>query len=276
MHSAFEFRTGVEEVQRQRARLIEIEKYLNTVTRRASRELVQILQPLFVAGAAFWLPGTGRELVQHGLEPHAIHPGGGEPCEIAVGIGVGLRVEQRIAIEGEVGVAEAKLVRGGRTLLRGRNSGRQLAHELEQRFLFDRQFFVELGFDEACDLGFALTRGVVGGSELQWRASRLQAAELDVEEVILAQGERQFFRRPVEQGQQLRVGQQMPVALDDGDVAAALLVACNARRLAQSHAAGERKDVPALRTDDGRETLDRHELPVAPDERVQAAGEMRE
>lgn len=68
----------------------------------------------------------------------------------------------------------------------------------------------------------------------------------------------------------------MPVALDDGDVAAALLVARDARRLAQSHAAGEREDVRALRTDDGSETLDRHELPVAPDERVQAAGEMRE
>ena len=68
-------------------------------------------------------------------------------------------------------------------------------------------------------------------------ALRFELAELDEKKIVFAQREGELLRVQPSKFEQLFVGQQMPVALDDGDVRARLLITRDARRIAQAHRA---------------------------------------
>ena len=123
---------------------------------------------------------------------------------------------------------------------------------------------------------FSRTRFFVGQRVTQWFALRLEVAQFDPEKIVFAQGEGHLLGRPVEQLQQLLVGQQMPVALDNGDIGSPSLIGSDARGFFQPHRAADPQDFRRFRAHYFGKSFDRDQRPVAPDEGVQAIWEMGE
>src|ERR1019366_698213 len=117
--------------------------------------------------------------------------------------------------------------------------------------------------------------GSVGWAVLQALALGFQVPQFDVEEVVLAQRECHLFGRPPQELQELLVGQQMPVALDDGQRGTALLLDGNPGWPRQPHAPAQAHDVTGTSPDDLRHPAGGHQLPVAPHERVQPIWKVR-
>src|SRR5688500_13427645 len=83
-------------------------------------ELSQIPEPFLVTLAHGVVPGERRKLVQHGLQPDSIDSRLLQPSQVAVRIRVRRAVEQWVAVEGEVGVAETKVFRRSGVQVLGR------------------------------------------------------------------------------------------------------------------------------------------------------------
>jgi len=118
--------------------------------------------------------------------------------------------------------------------------------------------------------------GRLGRTIAQAFACRFEAAQLDEQEIILAQRESHFFRRPAQELQELVVGQQMPVAADDRQRGPALLLRSDPRRPRQPHAPAQAHNPAGAGSDDFRHAAGGHQLPVAPHKRMQAVGEVRQ
>src|SRR5205823_4595063 len=89
--------------------------------------------PLLVASAQAWFPGKRGQAVEDRLQPDAVDARRREAFQIAVGVRIEVRFEQRVAVEGEVRGAEAGLE--GRVRRRnGAAEGRgERADEAEER-----------------------------------------------------------------------------------------------------------------------------------------------
>jgi len=134
----------------------------------------------------------------------------------------------------------------------------------------------ELGAQNGGHLARAGAGAGIGRTIVQALALRLEVAQLDEQEVILAQRESHLFGCPAQELQELIVGQQMPVAADDRQRGPALLFHGDPRRPCQAHAPAQAHNLAGGGSDDLRHPSGGHQLPVAPDKRVQAIGKVRE
>ncbi len=250
----------------QAARFVEIKIDVDAGGLDPVDQCVEVFQALFIALALLGLPGEGRELIQQRGNPDAAHAGGLHALEIRRREGIDIAVLQGIAVEAKIGRAESRikvlLLRHRFRILEGRAEG---LYKLKKGFL-GCQTVGKVLLNPRCDLGRLGLRLVGGGRIGDGLRIWLQTAELDEEEVVLAQHKVQLLRVPVEQGQHLVIGQQMPVAADHGDVGAGLLLFADGGRAAESHAVADLRKLRGRRLHGIRHTLHGHEIPVAPDE----------
>lgn len=217
--------------------------------------------------------------MENGLEPDAVDAQSGEALEVAFGIGIEFRFQKRITVEREVGITKTRggvFRRRGASVFGFRGSG-EVRNELEERFGVGESEGVgrersERGGDFAGAGGGGFGRFFVAERITLW----FERAELDVEEIIFTKHVGHVFGGPVEELEELLVGEEMPVAADDGDVGTALLLSGNGSGRGYAHGLAEGADLVGRGVEDGGHFFERDEGPIAPDESVEAVGEMRE
>ena len=104
----------------------------------------------------------------------------------------------------------------------------------------------------------------------------LGGTQLDPQEVLFTEALLQAFRRPVEQFQQLRVVQQMPVVSDDGLIAAFQPGVIDEWLWLQAHLLRRLGEERRRGAQDLCQPRHGHDTPVAPHDRLPACGEMRQ
>ncbi len=261
-----------------RPRLIHVEIHADAVFLGPLHQGPKIGQTPLVVGAELGKRRPARrQVAQDDVQPDAVDPHGGEPLQESVGIGIQLRIQQRIAVHGQIGIDEPQ----GNGLIvprlrRGEGGQRaaELPNEVETRFRRAADLLAEILLDHATNLGRAAPRRLVRRLVAERLALGFQAAQLDPQKVILAQREGQSLRRHLQKFQQLVVGQEMPIAPDQRDVAARLHLRRNRRRRRQSHRLGQRRDVLHGSSQDLRQLGRLDGVPVPPDELVDAVGKM--
>src|SRR5436853_67806 len=114
-------------------RLVEIKINSNSVLARSGYEFAEIAQSNFMIRAESLVPGKGGEFVEDSLEPDAVHTGIRQAGEVAVRIGIGSAIEQRIAVQSKVGIAEAWCVGGFLFVRTAFRSSLQIVDKGEER-----------------------------------------------------------------------------------------------------------------------------------------------
>ena len=188
---------------------------------------------------------------------------------------------QRVAVHGEIGVDVARVLGGrvagkvGRSRQRGRASRRaaQSGHEGEPRFFGLLKIGSEGLLHELFDFGRTATGRLVGRNPMQRRAIRL-GAQLDSQEIILAERVGQVLGRHFQQRQELLGRQEVPVPPQHGDIAAGLPLGKDRALRRQPHRKRHRLDVPAGRAQHIRQLPRLHDGPIPPDQGVHAVGEV--
>ena len=95
-------------------------------------------------------------------------------------------LQQRIAVKREVGIAKLQIRGADGFAGRSRRLGGKLCHETKERLLGSARTRRKFLVHDASDLALALQRFLVRRLKAQRFALRLEAAELDEQEIILA------------------------------------------------------------------------------------------
>jgi len=274
---AGEIRALREEGRGHRPGFIQVEIDADAVVARPFHQGLKVGQALFVVDAKLGeRRAAGREVAQDGVQPDAIDARRGEPLQQSIGIRIQPGVQQRVAIDGDVGIDQAQGVRlGGRRFpRRGALGSGKLPDEVEAGLGRAPDFRAKIRLDHAADFGGAAPGGFVRRLVAERRAPGFQLAQLDPQEVLLAQHERQAFGRQLQQLQQLLIRQEMPIPAQQGDIPSLAERAGHLGGRGQAHGRGQRGDVPFRGSDDLCQPGRLDGLPVAPDELVEAVGEM--
>ncbi len=210
------------------------------------------------------------------MQPDAVDTEIGQLLEQTVRIRIEFGIEQRITEDAAVGVEESDLLFAcvGSGACGPRLRGGQAPQEVESRLPGLAEFLRELRTDHRPDLLAAPDGGLIGFCIWQGRTGRLERTELDPQEIVLPQREGEFLGVPVEQFEQLFVGQQVPVSPDDGDVPSLLIQLGRRHVRRQAHGQANGPNPVGGRVEDPGHSLQGNHLPVAPDECVKAVGEM--
>jgi len=105
---AFQTRARGKETHRAGTRLVQVEINAHPPPPGPLDQPAQIPQPRLVVLALPRIPRERREPRQDRLQPDPLHPGGGQPRQVAVGVGIQRRIQQRIPVEGKIGIAEPR------------------------------------------------------------------------------------------------------------------------------------------------------------------------
>ena len=175
----------------------------------------QVLQPRLIVLALPRVPGKRRQPRQDCLQPYPVHARRRQPRQVSVRVRVQRGIEQRIAIEGEVGITVPRREgAGARRPARRRPWAVATVPSRTQTKAVPAPrppLETPLRRTPAISRARAWLRAS-GGLVLQRLALRLQVAQLDEQEVVLAQRESHLLRRPAQELQELLVRQQVPVA----------------------------------------------------------------
>ncbi|OQC27032.1 MAG: hypothetical protein BWX70_02282 [Verrucomicrobia bacterium ADurb.Bin070] len=260
-----------------RARFVQIEINVQAVLAGARHQRAQSRDPLFAALAELREGGIFRQRTQHSVDPHAVHAGRRETLQQPLGIRGDFRIKERIAVLSKVRENKTQAEGGVVRRRRGGECG------IRPREPIDKSEAWFFGFAQARrDALLAQPGGELFGCRAfrfrrrrvaQRRAGRLDAAELDEEEIILHQGVTQPLAREAGEGQKLVVGQQVPVAPHHRDIALVLPRRQDRALRRQPHGSRDLRHVFGCRGEDRGQSCLRHHAPVAPHELVQPAGE---
>ena len=173
----------------------------------AGHEAGEIFESLLGASASCRFPRERSQFVEHGLEPDTGDAGLGESGQVARRVGIGLGLEQRITIEGKIGIAELQRRAWIQGMCRGPGRFGELLDEVEERLTGLTDSIGESFAQDAGDGRFAVACCGVRGLVAQGLALGFEVAELDEEEIIFTEGVGQLLGGPAEQIEQLNVGQ---------------------------------------------------------------------
>ena len=225
--------------------------------------------------AARRIPGKRDQRVEHRLHPDAVHPCVRQPRQVAVRERFRLGLQKRIAVDGKVRRTEPRRKPAFPCARRMRRRRRQARHETKERIRAGCQAVGECLADHRAD-GFGAAPGLLRfRRKAQGFAGGFVAAQFDEQKIVFAQGVGEFLCAPVQQGEQLIIGEQMPVAPDDGDVRPQPLFFGHRRGIGQPHAPPDGANLLRRRADADRHALHRDQFPVQPHERVKPVRKMR-
>ncbi len=262
------------------ARLVDVEVDADAESPGALDQFPEVGEPSRMVFAEFRkrVPAR-RQVPQQALQPHAVDAGLRQARQQSVGVGIQLGGQQRIAVDGHVRIDQPP-----RVAQRGRRGRRRVAgghvldlpYKIEARLGGKRNLVAKHLVNHGADLRGSGACGVIRFLVTDGWTGRFEAAELDPQEVFLAQRKCQALGSHLDELQQLLVGQEMPVSADKGGVPAFLQVGRDRGFRGQSHRYGHRRDVLDRRSEHLGEFCRLYGVPVAPHEGMRGIGEVGE
>ncbi len=205
--NARHFRPVLEETGGHRAWLVQVEIDADAVPPGPLYENPEIRESLLVIFSEFWERSSARrQVAQNALQPDAVDPHRGESLEQSVRIRIQVRVQQGIAIDGNIGIHQPLL-----RILARRGSNRpvkpgitwqrrgELAHEVETGHTGPADLGAKIGLDPPANPGRSKLRGIIGCPVAERLTTRFHPAEFDPEKVFFAQCETESLRRPLQE-----------------------------------------------------------------------------